>query len=430
MTRSASPEHPSLSISKSGRKRSLLGGDLRGLMMFAVIAGLLVVLLAAGCGSSAPPPRDRSESDSSSAGAANDASAASETGADSPSPLAGAANDASAASETGADSPSIGVNLTQPSSVTESTPTSCPTPRYSSQGDLPEVKLPASKGAFLVRHTLVNVPPEEPEWIPEVDQWPTPLEEIKERTPYLFWGFVIDLACEAEDFEFHGYTRWRNITDPDRPSAGSEGDPVVLTRDAGGSGLAFFYEIRGWGNMSPGTYQFQLLDESLNDVFSWDFRVVENTSSPPASAGLSLDQYGSKLPNIQLPNIVAPLISHGLEPTLYNVFDASLDWRVVRKMVGADLLNLTWLLEFDTTAAPMNLPFAAEVRWVDVTNPNRPVDLSGADQGYQGTGFGRSYYRASRGTGELGYWKPGRYQVRLIDRNSGEILAYLSFEVN
>ena len=231
MTRSASPEHPSLSISKSGRKRSLLGGDLRGLMMFAVIAGLLVVLLAPGCGSSAPPPRDRSESDSSSAGAANDASAA---------------------SETGADAPSIGVNLTQPSSVTESTPTSCPTPRYSSQGDLPEVKLPASKGAFLVRHTLVNVPPEEPEWIPEVDQWPTPLEEIKERTPYLFWGFVIDLACEAEDFEFHGYTRWRNITDPDRPSAGSEGDPVVLTRDAGGSGLAFFYEIRGVGQYVAG----------------------------------------------------------------------------------------------------------------------------------------------------------------------------------
>ena len=106
MTRSALPEHPSLSISKSGRKRSLLGGDLRGLMMFAVIGGLLVVLLAAGCGSSAPPPRDRSESDSSSAGAANDASAASETGADSPSPLAGAANDASVASEIGADSPS------------------------------------------------------------------------------------------------------------------------------------------------------------------------------------------------------------------------------------------------------------------------------------------------------------------------------------
>ena len=92
MTRSALPEHPSLSISKSGRKRSLLGGDLRGLMMFAVIGGLLVVLLAAGCGSSAPPPRDRSESDSSSAGAANDASAASETGADSPSPLAGIAD--------------------------------------------------------------------------------------------------------------------------------------------------------------------------------------------------------------------------------------------------------------------------------------------------------------------------------------------------
>ena len=106
MTRSALPEHPSLSISNSGRKRSLLGGDLRGLMMFAVIGGLLVVLLAAGCGSSAPPPRDRSESDSSSAGAANDASAASETGADSPSPLAGAANDASVASEIGADSPS------------------------------------------------------------------------------------------------------------------------------------------------------------------------------------------------------------------------------------------------------------------------------------------------------------------------------------
>ena len=106
MTRSALPEHPSLSVSNSARKLSLLGGDLRGLMMFAVIGGLLVVLLAAGCGSSAPPPRDRSESDSSSAGAANDASAASETEADSLSPLAGAANDASAASETGADSQS------------------------------------------------------------------------------------------------------------------------------------------------------------------------------------------------------------------------------------------------------------------------------------------------------------------------------------
>ena len=92
MTRSALPEHPPLSVSNSGRKRSLLGGDLRGLMMFAVIGGLLVVLLAAGCGSSAPPPRDRSESDSSSAGAANDASAASEIGADSPSPLAGIAD--------------------------------------------------------------------------------------------------------------------------------------------------------------------------------------------------------------------------------------------------------------------------------------------------------------------------------------------------
>ena len=106
MTRSALPEHPPLSVSNSGRKRSLLGGDLRGLMMFAVIGGLLVVLLAAGCGSSAPPPRDRSESDSSSAGAANDASVSSEIGADSPSPLAGAANDASVSSEIGADSPS------------------------------------------------------------------------------------------------------------------------------------------------------------------------------------------------------------------------------------------------------------------------------------------------------------------------------------
>ena len=165
------------------------------------------------------------------------------------------------------------------------------------------------------------------------------------------------------------------------------------------------------------------MDERGNDVFSWDFRVVEN-------AGLSLDQYRSRLPNIQLPNIAAPLISHGLEPTFYNTLDFSLDWRVVTKMVGADLLILTWLLEFDTTEAPMNLPFAAVVRWVDVTDPDRPVVLSGAGQDYQGTGFGRSYYRASRGTGELGYWKPGRYQVRLIDRNSGEILAYLSFEVN
>ena len=146
--------------------------------------------------------------------------------------------------------------LTPSPGPTTTPPTSCPTPRYSSQGNLPEVKLPASKGAFLVRHTLVNVPPEEPEWILKGDQWPTPLEEIEERTPYLFWGFVIDLACEAEDFEFNGYTRWRNITDPDRPSAWSEGDPVVLTREAGGSGLTLFYEIRRWGNMSPGTYQF------------------------------------------------------------------------------------------------------------------------------------------------------------------------------
>ena len=306
---------------------------------------------------------------------------------------------------------------------TTTPPTSCPTPRYSGQGDLPVVKLPASKGAFMVRHTLVGDQTGKPEWFLKVDQWPTPLEEIKERTPNLFWGFVVDLGCEAEDFEFHGYTWWRNITDPVRPSAWSVGDPVLLKREAGGSGLTFFYEIRWWGNMSPGTYQFQLVDERGNDVFSWDFRVVEN-------AGLSLDQYRSRLPNIQLPNIAAPLISHGLEPTFYNTLDFSLDWRVVTKMVGADLLILTWLLEFDTTEAPMNLPFAAVVRWVDVTDPDRPVVLSGAGQDYQGTGFGRSYYRASRGTGELGYWKPGRYQVRLIDRNSGEILAYLSFEVN
>ena len=167
------------------------------------------------------------------------------------------------------------------------------------------------------------------------------------------------------------------------------------------------------------SYEIRVLDDRGVEIVSSDF-----------SAGLSLDQYRSKLPNIQLPNIAAPLISHGLEPALNNTLDFSIDWRVVTKMAGADLLKLTWLLEFDTTAAPMNLPFAAVVRWVDVTDPDRPVVLSGAGQDYQGTGFGRSYYRASRGTGELGYWKPGRYQVRLIDRNSGEILAYLSFEVN
>ena len=128
MTRSALPEHPSLSVSNSGRKRSLLGGDLRGLMMFAVIGGLLVVLLAAGCGSSAPPPRDRSESDSSSAGAANDASAASETGADSPSPLAGAANDASAASETGADSLSPLAGAANDASAASETGADSPSP--------------------------------------------------------------------------------------------------------------------------------------------------------------------------------------------------------------------------------------------------------------------------------------------------------------
>ena len=167
------------------------------------------------------------------------------------------------------------------------------------------------------------------------------------------------------------------------------------------------------------SYEIRVLDDQGVEIVSSDF-----------SAGLSLDQYGSKLPNIQLPNIAAPLISHGLEPALKNTVDFSIDWRVVKKMAGADLLKLTWLLEFDTTEAPMNLPFAAEVRWVDVTDPDRPVVLSGAGQYCGGMVFGRFFCTASRSTGEQGYWKPGRYQVRLVDKNSGEVLAYLSFEVN
>ena len=155
-----------------------------------------------------------------------------------------------------------------------------------------------------------------------------------------------------------------------------------------------------------------------------------NNSTSPASGGISLDQYGQWL-NIQVPGIEAPLVQQILHNDFSPYFRPEL-----KKMVGSEMIMLSWMLQFDIAHAPRDFQLPGYVRWVDVTDPNNHVVLSGAEHtnhhrtGIAGMRSVALYYTyfARRGTEERGFWKPGHYQVQLVSHN-GEVLLYRNFEV-
>ena len=162
-------------------------------------------------------------------------------------------------------------------------------------------------------------------------------------------------------------------------------------------------------------------------------------------------------PHQKLPNYEVYVLNHNFIPTQSpqvpdNLLAANYTlWPPPMAVVSRDSNYLIWTVAFDVSREAEDFDIEGYARWLDVTNPNRPLlmlespwrlrgDLENGEQAIiprsdvvppEGdTGEPKRFVYSSAGLGreEPGLWQPGFYQVQFLD-NRHEVLVDWNFEV-